>query len=295
MAEMGLGIDVGGTNVKALAVDDSGQVLSSAQRATPGERAALIKTVAALLDELPDSPALGISAPGLVRRDNRAVHWMRNRLAFLEGLDWTEALEREAPVLNDGHAAALAEGWCGAGAGLRYLVMLTLGTGVGGGVLFEGRPLQGALGRAGHLGHITLDQRGERDIVNTPGSLEDLVGDHTVEQRTQGRYADTQSLVRAAQGGDAQAMRDWDDTVHALACGIASLINAFDPEAIILGGGIAQAGEALLAPLREKLDRYEWRPTGKAVPVRLGALGEWAGAIGAARFAITRRLEKAEP
>lgn len=287
-----IGIDIGGTNLKAVRVGEAGEVLAQDHRPTPDDRAGLIEAVGQVLDGLGGASSVGVSSPGLAGADNRSIRWMRGRLDCIEGLDWSVALGREAWVLNDAHAAMFGEAWVGAAAGKGHVVMLTLGTGVGGGVLVDGKLLQGATGRAGHLGHITLDLGGEPDIVNTPGSLEDLVGDHTVAARTGGRFADTAALVAAAGAGDADARRAWDKMVHALACGVVSLVNAFDPEVVVLGGGIARAGEALFGPLGEKLDHIEWRPTGRGVPVVPAALGDRAGAMGAARFAMLKTNEE---
>ena len=153
---------------------------------------------------------VGVAAPGVARADGRSIRWMRGRLAEVQGLDWAEYLGRAnrmalggrnastqpcetdknvcptdggqsppykgaacncVPVLNDAQAALLGEVWLGAARGAGNVVWLTLGTGVGGAAMVDGRLLRGHLGRAGHLGHICLDVDGERDIVNVPGSL----------------------------------------------------------------------------------------------------------------------------
>jgi glucokinase len=116
---------------------------------------------------------LGVAAPGLAAMDGRSISHMPGRLEALQGLDWTAALGRAAavPVLNDAHAALLGEVWKGSASGRSHVVMLTLGTGVGGAVLADGRLLKGTLGRAGHLGHTSLNPSGRQDVVGTPGSL----------------------------------------------------------------------------------------------------------------------------
>jgi glucokinase len=284
-SEIALGIDLGATNIKAVWMDPDGNML---RRKTTGtgdsvQAAAWKEAIRALAAE--DDPAtVGIAAPGLAHVDERRIAFMPGRLSGLEGLDWTDFLGRSVNVLNDAHAALLGEAWCGAARGCRYVVMLTLGTGVGGAVLVDGRLLLGSIGRAGHLGHMSLDVRGKPDIVGTPGSLEDAVGDCTVRQRT--GFASTEELVQAAQLGSAEAQRGWNNTVRALAAGIASVINAFDPELVVIGGGIATAAEALFRPLKEFLDQMEWRPAGHQVPVVPASLAEWGGAIGAARYAL---------
>ena len=230
---------------------------------------------------------IGISAPGLAARDGSCISWMPGRMHGLEGFRWADFLKRPVHVLNDAHAAILGEVWQGAAAGARDAVMLTLGTGVGGAVISDGRLLTGHIGRAGHLGHITVDHRGGPDITGTPGSLEDAIGNSTVTVRSEGRFTSTHALLNAVNAGDENALRVWNTSVHALAAGMASLINCFDPETFILGGGIAAgAGDVLMNPLRELLDQMEWRPGGQRVKVVLATLGEWAGATGAARHVM---------
>src|SRR5262249_11215323 len=128
----------------------------------------------------------GGASPGLGGPHDDAVSLMKGRLSFVEGVRWTTGLNHQTPVpvLNDGQAALKGETWLGAGQGCSDVVMLTLGTGVGGAILSDGRVLAGHTGRAGHLGHITLNVLGEKDIVNTPGSLEDAIGEHTVLHRS---------------------------------------------------------------------------------------------------------------
>jgi glucokinase len=289
-----VGIDLGGTNLKLVAVTGAGEELFRATESTPqsldGWREAIRARLEALAAELGEPPTrVGVAAPGLVAPDGRSIAWMRGRLEALQGVDWTTFLNAgcPVPVLNDGHAALLAEAWRGAAAGRRNVVLLTLGTGVGGGALVDGRLLTGHIGRAGHLGHIALDADGPPDIVGTPGSLEDAIGECTIAARSGGRFRTTEALVRAYRDGDGGAAELWLRAVRRLACGIASLINVLDPEVVVLGGGITRAGQDLFAPLARFLDSLEWRPLGAATPVLPAALGEYAGAIGAARHAIT--------
>ncbi len=288
-----LGLDLGGTSVKAVAVTAEGRVLERTVETFDPERPrAFLDAVRAARDRLVSAAgtpprALGVSAPGLVAEDGRRVAHMPGRLAGLEGLDWTEALgaTRPVPVLNDAQAALQGEVWLGAARGARNAVLLTLGTGVGGAALVDGRLLRGAVGRAGHLGHISLDPDGPPDICGTPGSLEWAVGNATVHERSQGRFATTHELIRAVEAGDAFARAVWLKSVRALAAGVASLINVLDPEVVVIGGGIARAGAALFEPLAGELDRMEWRPGGHRVRVAPAELGEFAGACGAAYHA----------
>ncbi len=289
-----IGLDIGGTNIKALAVTPGGQVL--AQAAVPtgdnGKRRWYLNvrhTKDALERAVKRKPTwIGLAAPGLAAADQASIAFMPGRLPGLELLVWQKFLKvaHPVPVLNDAHAALLGEVWRGAARGSQNAILLTLGTGVGGAALVDGRLLRGQIGRAGHLGHISLDPAGTPDIARTPGSLEDAMGDCTVSARSSGRFSSTKKLVAASKAGDTFARTVWLKSVQALAAGIASIINVLDPEVVVIGGGIAQAGESLFRPLKEYLNDFEWRPGGHKARVVPAKLGDRAGAFGAAWNAI---------
>ena len=286
-----IGIDLGGSSAKGLAVAASGEPF--AQHTLPFDDAvpfgfaiAVKELVGRIEKEMgSSSKVIGISAPGLASRDERSIAHMPGRLTGLEGYDWKFELGRDhpVPVLNDAHAALLGEYWLGAARGVDNVFMLTLGTGVGGAAIVDGRLLRGAIGRAGHLGHVSLDLRSPRvDICGMPGSLEDLVATCTVHERSGGRFETIQALVAAVEQNDAGAILVWEDSLRALAIGIASLINVLDPETVVVGGGVSRAGAMLFEPLRRQLARFEWRPGGHAVKIVPAQLGSMAGAYGAA-------------
>lgn len=287
-----LGIDIGVTQTKWARVTRQGQTLDRGTFDTHAESTEWPGAVRAFVDRLEIehgvAESVGIAAPGIASPDARCISWMQGRLDAVQGLDWTKHLGRSQPVrvLNDAQAALLGEAWVGAAAGSTNVMLLTLGTGVGGALMIDGRLLKGHLGRAGHLGHVCLDPDAAPDIVGTPGSLEEAIGNCTVSRRTNGRFASTHDLIAAHQSGDTQATAAWLRSVRLLACGIASLINVADPEVVIIGGGIARAGDALFVPLRAELDRIEWRPHGNQARVVQAILGEHAGALGAARYAM---------
>jgi glucokinase len=281
-----IGIDIGGTQIKAVAVDGGGTVLGRQQADTSERAEVLLQRLNELLEQLPSSEALGISAPGLVPPDSASVAWMHGRLDCLEGLDWSKQLDRPVYLLNDALAAMAGEAWIGAARDVRDAILMTLGTGVGGAILVNGRVLRGCLGRAGHLGHMTVDALGSRDIVGTPGSLEDAIGNHTVKARSCGRFESTHDLVRAYVQGDPEATRVWLQSIWCLAAAIVSLVNIIDPRRVLIGGGICRAGDALFKPLAAYLEELEWRPTGQPVEIVSALLGHEAGAIGAARNAM---------
>jgi len=284
-----IGIDLGGTRVKALAVTAEGVELARAIAPSDGaDWSEQARTLARSFAPRFGPPfAIGVAAPGLAAADGRSIAIMPGRLHGLEGLDWTRFLDaqREVPVLNDAQSALLGEVWHGAAQGARNALLVTLGTGVGGAILCDGRLLRGHIGRAGHIGHITVNASGGPGLVNTPGSLEDAVGNHSLPARSGGRYSDTAALVADVARGDARAVAIWQTMIRDLSAGLVSLINVVDPAVIILGGGIAGAGELLLQPLREAMDGCEWRPDGHRVDVVLARLGDLAGAYGAARQA----------
>lgn len=285
-----IGIDVGGTDIKAATFAPDGTMLKQWTRPTRDAKTEGIpvfaQTVRALLEEMgamPDTP-VGIAAPGLVGRDGRAIVSMPGKMHGIEHLDWTNFLERKqvVPVLNDAHAALLGEVWHGAAKGCRHAILLTLGTGVGGAIWSDGRLLKGFVGRAGHLGHTSINGNTSRSIMGTPGALEVAIGDYTVGERSGDRFSHTSDLVAAHLRGDAGATAVWLRSIQDLARALTSFINILDPEIIILGGGIAAAGEALFVPLAAELEPIEWRPGGHRVRIVPAQLGGWAGAYGAA-------------
>jgi glucokinase len=290
-----VGIDLGGTQIKARAFNEAGEELASLAQPTEDRVQAgpppFAKHVKALVGELERATGtrascLGISAPGLAANDGRSIAFMPGRMHGLEGFDWSAWLGLAVPVLNDAHAALLGEVWLGAGRGLRHAILLTLGTGVGGAIWSDGRLLRGSIGRAGHFGHMSLDVGGTPTITGMPGGLENWIGNHNIAERTSGRFATTHELVAAYESGDAFARTVWEKSVLGLGCAIGSLINILDPEAVIIGGGIARAGRVLFDPLAAALDQCEWRPAGHRVKIVPAELGEWAGTCGAAWNAL---------
>ena len=295
-----IGIDLGGTNIKIVVISNDGNVLHYLTCDTAdseGSWAQTIKQNIDLIQQQRGQPPchIGLAAPGLAARDGRSISYMQGRLAGLQGFEWQDFLKSPVVILNDAHAALLGEAWHGAAKGYRNAILLTLGTGVGGAVLVDGRLIKGQIGRAGHLGHVTVYSDGSPDIVNTPGSLEQMIGNYNLSERSGGRFSSTRLLVEAHLRGENEATKIWLRSIHHLAAAVASFINAFDPQIVIVGGGIAQAGSALFDPLHKELDRFEWRPLGHTVQVVPAALGEKAGAIGAAYYAQRDALTRDTP
>ena len=284
-----LGIDLGGTQIKCVVLSNTGEILHRAVFPTADDDAqSWLHVIRNITRDLGQNRLFGLSAPGLVAANGRSIAHLPGRLHGLQHLDWTTVLGRATPVpiWNDAQASLLGEAWLGAARSFAHVIMITLGTGVGGAIIADGRLLRGHLGRAGHLGHVTLDVHGTPSIVGAPGALETMMGNYNIHERTGGRFQTTHQMIAAFRRGEVFATDIWLKSIHALACGLTSFINILDPEAIIIGGGIAQAGDDLFVPLAKALDGIEWRPAGQSVAVLPAMLGEWAGAIGAARAAF---------
>lgn len=292
---LALGLDLGGSSVKAVVVTPAGVARARYHESfDPDRRLHFAETIRALTQRAAADcgglvARIGLSAPGLAARDERSIAFMPGRLEGLVGLDWTRYLDFHTPipVLNDAHAALLGEAWQGAARGCRDVILLTLGTGVGGAAMVDGRLLHGHTGKAGHLGHTCLDVEAAPDICGTPGSLELAIGNCTIRERSGGRFTTTHELIAAHRAGDPQATEVWMKSLRSLACAIGTFTNLFDPEVVVIGGGIARAGEALFAPLEKLVRAVEWR-TGPPVRLVPAQLGEFAGAFGAARHALER-------
>jgi glucokinase len=295
-----IGIDLGGNNIKGVLINAAGEVLDHAFQSTGhketvsnGDHQQWKHSVALMIRELktksPDAvEAIGVAAPGLPNKDNSAIRVMPGRLNGLENLDWADYLgEKKVWVINDAHAAVMAEAKFGAGKGIKNLVMLTLGTGVGGGIIINGELYQGNYQMAGHLGHMTLDiNKEDPGITGMPGTLENAMGDETVSKRSFGRFKSTPELIEAYRQGDSFATFVWLDAVRKLALGLCSLCNLLSPDLIILGGGITKAGESLYRPLADFMEVYEWKDVGKKTLVQQAHFSDRAGAVGAAAFAL---------
>jgi len=291
MSDIRIGVDLGGTRIKAVAIDEQGNILHQYYHPTnDGDDSVWKNAILVAVNELQkklktSNLVIGISAPGLPNADNSAIAFMPGRLQGLEDFNWTDFLKTRTFVLNDAIAAMMAEARFGAAKGRKNVVMLTLGTGVGGAILIDGKPYQGSFNKAGHIGHMVIDSDGETDCIGMPGSLEDAIGNCSIERRTSGKFASTHELLEAYRKGDSFAAEIWMTSVKKLAIGIAALTNILSPETIILGGGITEAGADLFEPLEKYMAIYEWRAGGNQTEIVKAQFGDLAGAVGVACFA----------
>ena len=293
-----IGIDLGGTRIKAVAIDQDGKILEQVYEPTQdGDDAIWKNTVLETVQKIKktiatDITAVGISAPGLPDEKNICIAHMPGRLQGLENFNWKELLNHPTWVLNDAVAAMMAEANFGSCKGSKHAVMLTLGTGVGGAILIDGKPYQGAFNKAGHIGHMVVDHEGDADVTGMPGSLEECIGNCTIEKRSNGKFSSTQELLKAYHQGDDFAKAVWLKSVKQLSLALASITNILSPEIIALGGGITEAGETLFEPLEIFMDQYEWRAGGNKTKIVKATYGDMAGAIGAAGFALNKLIKK---
>jgi glucokinase len=289
-----IGIDLGGTRIKGVAIDTAGNVLHQSYTSTnDGEGEVWKAAIAATVNDLKqkintDKIAVGISAPGLPNKENTAIGFMPGRLEGLENFIWQHYLQCHTFVLNDGVAALVAEAKTGAAKNSTNAVMVTLGTGVGGALLINKQPYQGSFNKAGHIGHMVIDSTGDKDVTNMPGSLEECIGNCTIEKRSNGKFSSTHDMLIAMRKGDVFAENIWLTSVKKLAAGLASVSNIISPDTIVVGGGIAEANDDLFFPLNKWFDEFEWQPGGIRPKIVKAVHGDLAGAIGAACYAMDK-------
>lgn len=293
MSATAIGIDLGGTRIKAIAIDQSGKTLHHHYQPTnDGDndkvwKNAIAKMVLEVQNKInAKDVVIGISAPGLPNEDNSAIAFMPGRLQGLENFSWTKHLNTKTYVLNDAVSAMMAEARFGAAKNKKNVVMLTLGTGVGGAIMIDGKPYQGAFNKAGHIGHMVIDDKGDCDVTGMPGSLEECIGNCTIEKRSKGKFSSTHDMLIAYKNGDILAKDVWLKSVKQLAIGIASITNILSPEVVVLGGGITEANDDLFDPLNEYMSQYEWRAGGNKTIITKAMYGDLAGAAGVAVFAM---------
>jgi len=302
-----LGLDIGGTKLAAGVVDASGAVRGFLVAPTESERGPVdgtgrlfdlgrraVEESGASWDRI---AAVGIGCGG-------ALDWVNGvlvapmHLPGWEGVPVVElataAFDRPAVLDNDATACAAAEHRYGAGRDASDMVYLTLSTGVGGGVVLDGRLHRGPSGNGGELGHVTVDWHGRQCRgCGRRGCLEAYASGTSIAERAQEAGmagASAADVAAGALAGDAVAARIWQETCEALACGITSIANLFEPELVVLGGGVLRTGEQLLAPVREIVARQVF---GSPVEIVRSPLGDAVGVVGAAAIAYERLAPEA--
>jgi glucokinase len=291
-----IGIDVGGTKILAGVVEPDGRVVRAERVPTPVDSTdAFLRGLADVVGVLRDESvaAVGIGIPSTV--DQRQGAAVFSAHVPLEGVPLRERAEAHIglPVAidNDANAAAVAEWKVGAGRGTTDMIMLTLGTGIGGGLILGGRPYRGWSGAGAELGHMVVQLDGPECLgfCTGRGHLERLVSGRLaglVAGELLGPDADSADLVAAARARHDEAAAVLGEMGHKLGAGIATLLNVFDPELIVIGGGFAGALDVLLPAALETIKRDALPPARDRVRVVPAELGEEAGMVGAGLIAF---------
>ncbi|MFI6639595.1 ROK family protein [Streptomyces sp. NPDC050504] len=292
-----IALDVGGTGMKAALVGSDGTLLHEARRATGRERGpeAVIETIVDFAAELravgeerfgTAAEAAGVAVPGIVDAENGIAVYAAN-------LGWRDVPLRDllsarlggVPVAlgHDVRTGGLAEGRIGAGKGAGRFLFVPLGTGIAGAIGIEGRIEAGAHGCAGEIGHVVVRHGGTECGCGQRGCLERYASASAVTLAWAGASgdpdADAADCAKAVESGDPRAVRVWQDAVDALADGLVMALTLLDPDTLIIGGGLAEAGETLFTPLRAAVEeRVTFQKLPTIVPA---ALGDTAGCLGA--------------
>lgn len=298
MTEYSIGVDLGGTNLRAAAVSREGKILEKIAVDTnfEGGRDAVIGDIVNGVNQLKQHFAgarlagVGIGVPGFIRLKEGFIT-NSNNLPYLENYPVRDAIEKKlgTPIIleNDANAAALGEKWMGAGKEVDDLVLLTLGTGIGGGIIINGRVLHGMDGMAAELGHITIDSSGPPCGCGNYGCLEKLASATAVESLAMllslsAKPMTSREVYELAMEGNEKARMIFTQMGRALGIGLANLINTFNFPLYLLSGGMLPAWNLFWPHLEEqvKLRSFTYRNTKTAI--KPATLGNQAGLIGAA-------------
>jgi glucokinase len=315
MNTFALGLDVGGTKLAVGLVAANGEVASFATAPTVvtegPERVVdrLCRLTHKLLADAgvgtADLCGIGVGCCGPVNAKTGVVHdppnlvgWRDVPLADMV----TDAIGLPTWVENDATAATVGEWWFGAGRGATDMIYLTISTGVGGGVVAGGTVLRGGSGNGGEPGHVIVVPDGRPCGCGSSGCLEAYVSGTAIADRATKRLAageqsvltgeiTAEAVARAAGAGDRLACEVWQETTDLLGCAVVGLVNLFEPELVVLGGGVSRTGEQLLGPIRTRVRDLAMRPAAARVRIRQATLGDRVGVVGAAAVAHTRTVD----
>ena len=309
---MYIGVDLGGTGIKAGVVNDKGEILSKGSTPTKKERpyAQIIEDIAELCKRvvkdagvtMNDIASIGVGVPGICDPKTGVIPFCTNlgwrEVPFVEEMH--KHIDKPITVDNDATVAGFAESIAGVSAGTASSVFITLGTGVGGGIVINGRPYSGCRGIGSEIGHMIIKMDGEPCTCGNKGCFERYASataiireakravaahpESAIMTRCQGNpeRINAKTVIDCAKEGDPTAKAVFDEYVRGLAHGIVSIINVLDPEVIVLGGGVSMAGEFLVNAVREAMKPLIFFKTLPYANVELARLGADAGIIGAA-------------
>jgi glucokinase len=310
-----LGIDIGGSQIRAGMVDENGAILASRTIPTPNDLDGFLPSLHDAIRWLLEATALpagvGVGCKGIINPDSTRIESLTGTLHFLEGQRLAElvGLPVDVPVFadNDARVAMAAEMVWGAARDRENVMMLTLGAGVGGAVLVNGRLLRGHTGVAGHLGHVTVNPGGRPCACGNRGCLETVFSARAIEAeawsamhrgcsstltrlfREQPQLATCRTIFQAASEGDELCRSIVDRAIGDLAAGISGLLHVFDPEIVIIGGPVADAGTDLIVPLQEEVWERTRGLLHRDVPLVEQQVADKSGIVGAAGLVMAPR------
>lgn len=302
-----IGVDVGGTKIAAAVVTTEGKILNDVRYPSSGPKERLLSSIARSVNEVRDGFEVGgvcLAVPGTVSTEENKIIDAPN-LHAIEGIPLKDELEERTglatAVENDANAAAWGEFRFGAGREVSHLIFITLGTGVGGGVISHGVLLRGAQGAGGEMGHITIQATGPRCGCGNHGCLEALASGTAIARRARevasekpdsalGRLAVERAVLgedvaELARQGDEAAISVLHETGVWLGIGLAGFVNIFNPEVIAIGGGAARAGDLILDAARHEVHLRAMSPSRDLVEIKEATLGAESGVLGAAALA----------
>lgn len=305
-----IGIDVGGTFIKGGRIGKDGSVLEELRvpsRAEEGPELVVgqIIHVAKHLASTAQIAGIGIGMPGLVSVDRNTVKYPPNFTGWgIVPLATRVSHAAGLPVVvdNDANCAAIGEAAFGAGSGISHFILATLGTGLGGGIIVDGKIFRGETGAAGEIGHTTIDRNGPQCKCGSFGCVEAYVGNryfcervaHALESRLESQLhalianapdgLTPELVAHAAEQGDAFARQQLYDAGYAVGVALANTMALFDIHTAILGGGVAQAGEVLFSGVRRAIALYSQKPMAESFTLLPAALGNRAGMLGASQL-----------
>ena len=300
-----IGVDLGGTNIVSAVVDEKGKVLGHDKRKTLSSLGA-----AKVLERIADSVraasfnsgiplerqlAVGVGSPGPL--DPRA-----GIILYTPNLGWKnvpivkilhQKLRKKVVLENDANLAALGESWVGAGKGEKVVLCVTLGTGVGGGLILDGKIYEGATGVSNHIGHIVVDPEGPPAPYGNRGILEQYVSATGIVRMAKeaglkpppGEPLEAYSFQKMAQAGNRKALAVYEKAGRMLGVGLTTAIHLLNPSMIIFSGGVAGAGDLLMKPMMRELQKRSFKTHLKGLKFKFAKLGDYMGAVGAARLA----------
>ena len=310
-----LGIDIGRAQIKAGMVDEKGAILASRTIPTPPDLETFIPSLHSAIGWLLQATTLpagvGVGCKGIINPDSTQVEVLQGALHYLEGelLSELVGLPRDVPVFadNDARVAMTGEMVWGAARGHQHVVMLTVGTGVGGAVVTNGQLLRGHRGIGGHLGHLSVEPDGPLCACGNRGCLEAVFSARAIEGeawaavhrdcpstltrlfREQPQLATCRTIFQAAREGDELSELIVSRAIRKLGAAVAGLLHVFDPELLILGGPVADAGADLLVPLQAEVWNRSRGLLGREVPIIEQQVADKSGIVGAAGLVMAPR------